>query len=39
MVNPAKEYYTHSNGLEVYMECVVLLCQMVIRKILKTPKG
>jgi len=31
MFDPAKEYSAHSNGLEVYMECVVLLCSMVIR--------
>jgi hypothetical protein len=35
MVDPAKEYSTHSNGLEVYMECVVLLCSMVIKESLK----
>ncbi len=39
MVDPAKEYSTHSNGLEVYMECVVLLCSMVIRESLKISKG
>ena len=39
MVDPAKEYSTHSNGLEVYMECVVLLCSMVIKESLKIPKG
>jgi hypothetical protein len=39
MVDPAKEYSTHSNGLEIYMECVVLLCSMVIKESLKIPKG
>jgi len=39
MVDPAKEYSTHFNGLEVYMECVVLLCSMVISESLKIPTG
>jgi hypothetical protein len=39
LFSPAKEYSTHSNGLEVYMECVVLLCSMVIKESLKIPKG
>ena len=39
MVDPAKEYSTHSNELEVYIECVVLLCSMVIKESLKISKG
>jgi hypothetical protein len=39
MVDPAKEYSTHSNGLEVYMECVVLPCSMVIKESLKISKS